>query len=333
MPRESTAVLPSSSWHPPEKHQAILRFRPPGRSTTGSDYWWGTHSRCCPLSLPTRQADRRRTPSPQGCHTGASAREFTSTSLLRYFGFAPDTSITVAVFTGVGPLLLAEQQLIAALEDESARYLMVDIYTMKASPLRSTPTSPRHRPARVHAVRTRLRRQITGGIGEPTIVTSANVSLQQALSAARVGEVSGHKLVSFSELGTFSLEIHGGRRSVTGRRCRFLLGRRRRVSCGDAGFHGPGGGCSFLGLSGREAGGQGIARTRLKVSANCCAQGQVSGIRRISMREWLTRRQRCAAAGSAAWPAPPWPAARRAAAAASSTAGRSRSRPRSPTRC
>jgi purine catabolism regulator len=31
------------------------------------------------------------------------------------------------------------------------------------------------------------------------------VSLQQALSAARVGEVSGHKLVSFSELGTFSL--------------------------------------------------------------------------------------------------------------------------------
>lgn len=66
--------------------------------------------------------------------------------------------------------------------------------------------------------------------------------------------------------------------------------RRRRVSCGDAGFHGPGGGCSFLGLSGREAGGQGMARTRLKASANCCAQGQVSGIRRISMREWLTRR-------------------------------------------
>ena len=65
---------------------------------------------------------------------------------------------------------------------------------------------------------------------------------------------------------------------------------RRRVSCGDAGFHGPGGGCSFLGLSGREAGGQGMARTRLKASANCCAQGQVSGIRRISMREWLTRR-------------------------------------------
>ena len=66
--------------------------------------------------------------------------------------------------------------------------------------------------------------------------------------------------------------------------------RRRRMSCGDAGFHGPGGGCSFLGLSGREAGGQGMARTRLKASANCCAQGQVSGIRRISMREWLTRR-------------------------------------------
>ena len=48
-------------------------------------------------------------------------------SLLRYFGFTPDTSITVVVFTDVGPLLPAEQQLIAALEDESARYLMANL--------------------------------------------------------------------------------------------------------------------------------------------------------------------------------------------------------------
>ena len=65
----------------------------------------------------------------------------------------------------------------------------------------------------------------------------------------------------------------------------------RRVSCGDAGFGGPDGGCSLLGLTGREAGGQGMARMRLKASANCCAQDEVWGIRRSSMREWLTRRQ------------------------------------------
>lgn len=127
-------------------------------------------------------------------------------SLLRYFGFAPDTSITVVVFTGVGPLLLAEQQLIAALEDESARYLMANLHTTEGIAFAVNANVAKGIVQRVYTrVRTRLRRQITGGIGEPTIVTSANVSLQQALSAARVGEVSGHKLVSFSELGTFSL--------------------------------------------------------------------------------------------------------------------------------
>jgi purine catabolism regulator len=127
-------------------------------------------------------------------------------SLLRYFGFAPDSPITVVVFTGVGPLLLAEQQLTAALEDESAGYLMANLHNTEDIAFAVNADVDEDIIRRVYArVRTRLRRQVAGGIGEPTIIRSANVSLQQALSAARVGEVSGHKLVSFSELGTFSL--------------------------------------------------------------------------------------------------------------------------------
>jgi hypothetical protein len=57
--------------------------------------------------------------------------------------------------------------------------------------------------------------------------------------------------------------------------------RRRRVSCGDAGFLGPVVVCSFLGSLGRWPAGQGIARARLNASANSCAQGQVWQTRRI----------------------------------------------------
>ena len=120
-------------------------------------------------------------------------------SLLRYFGFTPDTSITVVVFTDVGPLLPAEQQLIAALEDESARYLMANLPNSEGIAFLVNTSTAEDIAQRVYArVRTRLRRKVNGGIGNATTAASANVSLQQALSAAGVGEVDGHKLVSFS---------------------------------------------------------------------------------------------------------------------------------------
>jgi purine catabolism regulator len=127
-------------------------------------------------------------------------------SLLRYFGFAPDSMITVAVLTDVGPLLHAEAQLIAALEDESAPYLMTNLRDGDGIAFAVDAAVAPELADRVYAtVRTRLGRSINGGIGEPVVITSANLGLQQALSAARVGLVGGHKLVSFDELGTFSL--------------------------------------------------------------------------------------------------------------------------------
>ena len=146
-------------------------------------------------------------------------------SLLRYFGFTPDTSITVVVFTDVGPLLPAEQQLIAALEDESARYLMANLPNSEGIAFLVNTTTAEDIAQRVYArVRTRLRRKVNGGIGNATTAASANVSLQQALSAAGVGEVDGHKLVSFSELGTFSLLLSTQSQDVLRAICARWLG-------------------------------------------------------------------------------------------------------------
>lgn len=127
-------------------------------------------------------------------------------SLLQFLGFAPDSSIAVAVFTGVGPLMPATQQLTAALEDESVPYLMSSLRNGEGIAVGVGAEVATELADRVYTrMRTRLRRRINGGIGGPAIITSANLSLQQALSAVRVAEASGHKLVSFTDLGTFSL--------------------------------------------------------------------------------------------------------------------------------
>ena len=51
------------------------------------------------------------------------------------------------------------------------------------------------------------------------------------------------------------------------------------MSCGGAGFHGPGGLLLLSWVGAVRALGQGIPRARLTASANSCAQGQVSGSR------------------------------------------------------
>jgi purine catabolism regulator len=46
------------------------------------------------------------------------------TALLEFFGFATDDTVTVAAFTALGPPIQAQQELAAALQQESTPYLM-----------------------------------------------------------------------------------------------------------------------------------------------------------------------------------------------------------------
>jgi len=127
-------------------------------------------------------------------------------SLLRYFGFDADAVVVIAAFTDLGPLPPAERQLTAALDEESAPFLMTSLSDGDGIAIVVHADGAGALIERVYTrVRGRLRRSINGGVGGPASIRSANLSLQQALSAVRVGEVSGHKLVPFEELGTFSL--------------------------------------------------------------------------------------------------------------------------------
>ncbi|MBS1693384.1 MAG: PucR family transcriptional regulator [Actinobacteria bacterium] len=127
--------------------------------------------------------------------------------LLRYFGFTPEALVIVVALTDVGPLLRAEEQLTAALEETAAPYLMTSlghgdgvVFALDAQ------AGDDDLPGRLYAaVRTRLRRAVNGGVAEPVPIGKADLGLRQALSAARVGRVSGHTLVRFAELETFSL--------------------------------------------------------------------------------------------------------------------------------
>lgn len=127
-------------------------------------------------------------------------------SLLRYFGFGDDAVVAVAAFTEVGSLAAAERQLTAALDEESTPFLMSRLPDGEGIAIAVHADGAAGLIDRVYTrVRGRLRRSMNGGIGAACTIRSANLSLQQALSAVRVGEVSGHKLIPFEELGTFSL--------------------------------------------------------------------------------------------------------------------------------
>lgn len=125
-------------------------------------------------------------------------------ALLRYFGFAPDDSVVVAVFTDIGPALPAEHQLAAALDPQP--YLMSGVRNGEGLAVVVHADGAGAELDRVyHRARAGLRRAINGGLGEPAPIANAGLSLQQALSAVRVAEANGHRLVGFDELGTFSL--------------------------------------------------------------------------------------------------------------------------------
>ncbi|MDV3124353.1 PucR family transcriptional regulator [Mycobacterium sp. 21AC1] len=154
------------------------------------------------LSKPARVLDaeqRLRKGVTQALLTGALDVD---PALLRYFGFAPDSSVAVAVFTDLGPALAAEHQLAAALEGNPYLLMGVRNGLALAVPAEGADLVI----AQVyHGVRAGLRRAINGGFGAPVPIDNAGLSLQQALSAVRVAEATGHRLVGFAELGTFNL--------------------------------------------------------------------------------------------------------------------------------
>jgi purine catabolism regulator len=128
------------------------------------------------------------------------------TSLLEFFGFAIDDTIAVAAFTALGPPLQAQQELAAALQQESAPYLMAGLPGGDGVAFAVHADGATDLVGRVyHEMRSGLRRSINGGIGGPTAMHSMKRSLQQAISAARASAANGRKLVAFDDLGTFSL--------------------------------------------------------------------------------------------------------------------------------
>lgn len=127
-------------------------------------------------------------------------------SLLRYFGFESETTVVATALTDVGPLLAATDITSAALEEESVPYLLAPLtdgtgvwFVVKSEVAEKVTRSVYAR------VRENSRRSINGGIGGVRPMTGVAASLREAVSAAKVGQVEGHTLVPFSELGTFSL--------------------------------------------------------------------------------------------------------------------------------
>ena len=127
-------------------------------------------------------------------------------SLLRYFGFESETTVVATALTDVGPLLAATDITSAALEEESVPYLLAPLndgagvwFVVKSEVAEKVTRSVYAR------VRENSRRSINGGIGGVRPMSGVAASLREAVSAAKVGQVEGHTLVPFSELGTFSL--------------------------------------------------------------------------------------------------------------------------------
>ncbi|BBX31127.1 CdaR family transcriptional regulator [Mycolicibacterium mageritense DSM 44476 = CIP 104973] len=154
------------------------------------------------LAKPARVID-----AEQRLRTGVTEALFeggldVDSTLLRYFGFAPDVSVVAAVFTDVGPALPAQHQLAAALDGQP--YLMAGNGDGVAVVVHADGADRLLQQVYTRA-RTGLRRAINAGVGAPASIGNAGLSLQQALSAVRVAEANGHRLVGFEELGTFSL--------------------------------------------------------------------------------------------------------------------------------
>lgn len=128
------------------------------------------------------------------------------TLLLDFFGFATDATVTVAAFTALGSQLRAQQELAAALQQEATPYLMGGLPSGDGMAIAVHADGAPDLIERVYSrLRSGLRRSINGGIGRPSSLSDVKLSLQQALSAARVASTNGRKLVAFDELGTFSL--------------------------------------------------------------------------------------------------------------------------------
>ncbi|NTY60449.1 PucR family transcriptional regulator [Mycolicibacterium sphagni] len=128
------------------------------------------------------------------------------TTLLDYFGFAPESQVTVAAFTSLGPVPQAQHELTAALRQESTPYLMSALAGGGGIAIAVPADGATELLERVyHRARSGLRRNINGGMGGAVEFRQIKLSLQQAVSAARAAASNGHQMVAFEDLGTFSL--------------------------------------------------------------------------------------------------------------------------------
>lgn len=130
--------------------------------------------------------------------------EHVDVSLLRFFGFEPETQVAAVILTDLGPLLAAERHTTNVLGADGTPYLMTP--TESGIVVIVPAQASTEIGARLHQqVGAQLQRSIGGGLGLPATVFAATRSVKQAAVAARAGGLQDKKFVDFAELGTFSL--------------------------------------------------------------------------------------------------------------------------------
>ena len=151
------------------------------------------------LEKPTRVLDaeqRLRTAVTQALIANPGSAEPT---VLRYFGFDPETQVFAVVLAGVGPALAAEAHIQQMLHREAAPFLMC---SSREDVVVVVPVGERDRiPLLVKELRTRLGPAVVGGISGPGHLGDIAILTNQARVAVR--SPSGEPLRRYDELGVF----------------------------------------------------------------------------------------------------------------------------------
>lgn len=121
--------------------------------------------------------------------------------VLRYFGFAPEDPIVVAVFTHTGPALAAERHAQRVLDDRTVPYLLCtgSDETIVVLPADSSLPATELR----QALGAQLQRSLGGGLSLPGSFDTVNLGADQARAAARAHPDSEFR--EFGDLGVFGV--------------------------------------------------------------------------------------------------------------------------------
>jgi len=151
------------------------------------------------LEKPTRVLDaeqRLRTAVTQALIADAAPVEPT---VLRYFGFEPDTDVVTVALAGVGPTLAAEAQIQQMLHHSAAPFLMS---SSREDIVVVVPAAEQSRIALlVSELRDHLGQPVVGGVSGPGHLTDVGILISRARVAARSSE--GESLRRYDELGAF----------------------------------------------------------------------------------------------------------------------------------